>query len=61
MSKKKSSYTRYNSEYKTEALKLVKQVGVASAARHLIYTNLNFIAGANKLNTNKQSVIVNLP
>lgn len=35
MSKKKSSYTRHSNEYKAEALKLVKQVGVASAARQL--------------------------
>ncbi len=35
MSKKKSSYTRHSSEYKAEALKLAKQVGVAKAAREL--------------------------
>ena len=35
MSKKKSSYTRHSIEFKTEALKLTKQVGVASAARQL--------------------------
>lgn len=35
MSKKKSSYTRHSAEYKTEALKLAKEVGVARAARQL--------------------------
>ena len=35
MSKKKSSYTRHSAEYKAEALKLAKEVGVARAARQL--------------------------
>ena len=35
MSKKKASYTRHSSEFKAEALKLAKAVGVASAARQL--------------------------
>lgn len=35
MSKKKSTYTRHSDEFKTEALKLASQVGVASAARQL--------------------------
>lgn len=35
MSKKKSSYIRHSDEFKAEALKLAKQVGIAQAARQL--------------------------